>query len=144
MKDLFHNFRQMPPGLKMITGVSLASAVFVLMSAEPGGHVTAFGMSVSVSQWWASGAGMVILVIVLLLFISAILMLRRSPWGRPLQVLAWLTLSASIPLIARLTSAPLAGIRAETGVNFLFALAIGVYLYGSKRVRDYFEAENEA
>ena len=131
----------MPGGLRMITGVSLASLVFVLLSVIPGGHVTAFGMSVSVSQWWVSGAGAVVLVIVLLLIISAILMMRRSPWGRPLQVLAWLALSASIPLLARLTSAPSAGIRAQTGVNFLFALGIGVYLYRSVRVRDYFEVK---
>lgn len=136
------NFLAMPPLLKVLTAGTLVVSAFFVVSMIPHNPINVIGGVIRANEWWASGAGAISALTVILFAVSASLMLKRSSYGRLSYVIGWIALCVSTPIIARLTQTN--AIDEATGVfpivifNFLVTALISSYLYRSKAVKRYF------
>ena len=135
------NFIAMPLLLKLLTAASFVVPIFCAASLFPHDSIDVFGQQMTASEWWLSGAGLITLVASFVMLAAAFLMLRRSPYGRPTYILGGLVISLSAPFISILTGI---GFQAEVPslISDLVVTAfIGLYLYRSSAVRNYFATE---
>lgn len=137
---MLRNFMEMPIVLKLLTVAACGVLIFAMGTMIPHGVVHVGGMQLTTSEWWAVGAGPCLLVVALLFCASAVYMLRRSRYGRPSYVVAWIALSISIPYIAGVTGAGVPASRPGFISNLVLTTIIGLYLYLSKGARSYFRA----
>ncbi|HUW97560.1 MAG TPA: hypothetical protein VMV40_01795 [Acidiferrobacter sp.] len=137
------NFMAMPPLLKLLTSVAIVVPVFCVVSMFPRESIEVFGRQMSTSEWWSSGAGLTTLVVGGFMLAAAILMLRRSRYGRPAYILGWIALNLSAPLVAHLTGTEFPGEMPSLMFAILLAVLISVYFYKSSAVHFYLHTETK-
>jgi hypothetical protein len=137
------NFLAMPQILKLLTAAAAVLPLFFLASTLPHTSIGLFGRQLTTAKWWSTGMGLTTIFAASVMCIAAFLMLRRSIYGRPAYILAWVTLSFSIPLAAHLTGTETAALTPLFVSNLLLTSAIGAYLYLSASVRGYFDPVSE-
>jgi hypothetical protein len=132
----------MPGILKWLNSLCLALPIFLVASLIPNGSIKVSGRAMPNAQWWATGAGIVVVVLAIAMSTAGILMLKRSPYARRIYVLGMLATFLSGPLVAKLTKSD-----AEPLWSILLGLltvgAIAWYLYASKPTAKYFRAANK-
>jgi hypothetical protein len=131
---------EMPIGVKVLTASACAVLLFVVATMIPNSSVHVGDKQLSTSEWWAIGAGPFLLIVALLFSASAVYMLRRSAYGRLAHIVAWISLSVSIPYIAGVTGVGMTTWRSAFISNLILTAIIALYLYLSKASRDYFRA----
>ena len=139
--ELTRNFRAMPKLLRWLTALGLCVTLFFVPVLIPGNTVRAFGRSISTQEWWLSGAGWIFACTYGLVPVSAVLMLRRSRYGRSLYVLACFTAIGFAPLAAWLVRAPGLLDLPSLVVGFIMVGLIALYLGRNRAVRKYFHVE---
>lgn len=133
---MLKNFVEMPVLLKLLVVSTLVTAAFLLRLVVPYGGISAFGRIVSVGDWWRSGAGVATAATASVFISSAILMLKRSQYGRALYVLGWVASSLSILIVANMASASNVSTLPSVVANLILAALIALYLYLGKAPRD--------
>jgi hypothetical protein len=139
------SFTAMPAGLKWLTLLSMLAVPLTLVTTVFG-RVFVDGHEVPRLQWWVSGAGAVSLVGAFLVLGAAILVLRRSRYGRPALVLCWISaelLELAAPKCLGLGPSSPSSLKApgrvvRLGVQVVIPIGILIYLYGNRAVRSYF------
>jgi hypothetical protein len=137
------NFLAMPQILKLLTAAAAVLPLLCLASTLPRTSIGLFGRQLTTAEWWSTGMRLMTTFIASVMCIAAFLMLRRSIYGRPVYILAWITLSFSIPLAAHLTGTEASALIPLLVSNLLLTSAIGAYLYLSASVRGYFDPVSE-
>jgi hypothetical protein len=132
------NFMAMPPLLKLLTAVTVGVPIFCIATMFPHQSIGVFGRQMTASEWWSSGAGLTTLVVGGLMLAAAFLMLRRSRYGRPAYLLGLIVVSLSAPLIAYLTGSDFPAEVPSLLSDLVFTVFIGLYLYKSRAVQNYF------
>jgi len=135
---MLKNFIAMPWLLRLLTMGGLFVVGWTAASMLPDRAIDVAGQPVSTSEWWASGAGPLALFVGLMMGVGAILMLKRSRYGRPTYVSAWLAMSISIPFVVHLSGGDPTRSMTALISNVVITALIAVYLYGRRAVRDYF------
>ena len=124
----------------MLTLASLAVPALALTKSFSSG-IGIFGESINPSTWWISGSGLALILPALMMALSAILLLRRSQYGRPTQIAGWIAMTVGTYVAAHLIhiNPPMLipGIAFNSGIT----LGIALYLYFNKDVRSYFKNE---
>lgn len=134
---MIKNFIEMPAFLKMLTAMGFGVLAWVVAGTFQNG-ISVYGLHMSTRDWWASGAGVFCLLIGLVMSGSAVLMLRRSRYARPIYILGWIGISTSVLFVTHVTnSAPEMPAFVS---NMVLTLLIALYLNWSRPVRDYFRA----
>jgi hypothetical protein len=132
----------MPAILKWLTLLCLALPIFLLVSLSPHGSIKVAGRAMPNAEWWATGAGIVVVVLAIAMTTAGIFMLKRSPYARRIYVLGMLATFLSGPLVAKLTKSD-----AEPLWSILLGLltvgAIAWYLYANKPTAKYFRVANK-
>lgn len=140
---LQQNFRAMPKPLRWLTALGLSVALLLVATVIPGSHVRfldqTIGGTISIREWWLSGAGWVVLFTYGLMPASAVLMLRRSRHARALYLTGWLAANACGPLVAWLIGTSVEPVFLALG--FLTLALVALYLGRSRAVRAYFQVE---
>jgi hypothetical protein len=137
------NFSSMPGILKWLTWLCSVLPIFLLVSLNPYGSIKVAGRAMPNAEWWASGAGVVVLVLAIAMTTAGILLLKRSPYGRPIYILGMLATFLSGPLIGKLTGSDDAEPLWSILLGILPLAAIAWYLYASKATRKYFRELNK-
>ena len=132
----------MPKYLKMLTAMGFAVLAGVAATMLPSG-VAVYGRHVTTSDWWGSGAGLFLLCVGLIMSSSAVLMLKRSRYGRPTHIFGWAAISISGLLANYVAKGDFVVAIPAFGVSMVLTALIALYLYGNKNVRDYFHAATE-
>jgi len=131
------NFLEMPRWLKLLTVASFAVPVLAL--AKPFSGIGVFGEDIDPSTWWRTGSGLAFILPALIMGLSAVLLLRRSQYGRPTQVVGWVAMTVGTYVAAHLMQINppmlIPGIAFNSGIT----LCIAIYLYFNKDVRSYFK-----
>jgi hypothetical protein len=135
------NFMAMPSLLKLLTVVTVGVPIFCIATMFPHQSIGVFGRQMTASEWWSSGAGPTTLVVGGLMLAAAFLMLRRSRYGRPAYLLGLIVVSLSAPLIAYLTGSDFPADVPSLLSDLVFTVFIGLYLYKSRAVQNYFSTE---
>jgi hypothetical protein len=133
----------MPSMLKLITASVLGALISVITTMLPNSSAGVFGLfdrHVTTSVWWESGAGTIVLILATLFCVSAILMLRRSRYGRPVYILALIAMSVSIPFVARVIGMSVSEWRFSLVANLAWTVVLSLYLYLNTTVRNYFHS----
>jgi hypothetical protein len=95
------------------------------------------------AEWWATGAGIVVVVLTIAMTAAGFLMLNRSPYARRIYILGMLATFLSGPLIEKLTQSghdePLWSIL----LGLLPVGAIAWYLYASQATAKYFRVASK-
>jgi len=133
----------MPSMLKLITASVLGALISVITTMLPNSSAGVFGLfdrHVTTSVWWDSGAGKIVAVLAILFCVSAILMLRRSRYGRPVYIVALIAMSVSIPFIASVIGMSDSEWRFLLIANFVWTVVLSLYLYLNTAVRNYFRS----
>jgi hypothetical protein len=137
---MWKNFLAMPIILKLLTASALGMLLVIVSTFVPGGPIHVFGREMTHSEWWATGAGLITVVVGFSATAAAVLMLKRSSYGRPAYMVASAAMSISVLFVAAVTGANVAkGIPTTIG-NLLLTLVIALYLYLSKGSRNYFRS----
>jgi hypothetical protein len=128
----------MPWLLKLITlnaasGLAMAAAT-AFVSIDAGGR------KIPPWQWWSSGAGPILLLAMVPLFVSAYLMLRRSPKARTCYLSGFAFLALISPIVWWLAGMEIAPAIPGLLLCLVLILGLGLYLYLDRGVRDYFGA----
>lgn len=136
---VFKNFKGMPFILKILTTCVLAIPIFLLATLNMGGKIEVAGKPITNLEWWSSGAGVIILLVGILMVTASTLLLKKSPFGRPMYIFGFFLLTFSEPLILKLTtnSIPPAVISGCI-FNALVVVAIALYFWLHKDVKKYF------
>lgn len=134
----------MPRLLKLLTAAAAIPPIVCIGSMIPHRSIGVFGRNMTTSQWWDSGAGLATLFASCLIIAAALLMLKRSRHGRPVYILAWVTMTLIVPLTARLVRADFATAVPSLVSNLVLTGVIGVYLYKSAAVKRYFGARPDS
>jgi hypothetical protein len=133
----------MPGILKWLTSLCLVLPVFLLVSLTPHGSIRVSGRVMSNAEWWATGAGIVVVVLTIAMTAAGFLMLNRSPYARRIYILGMLATFLSGPLIEKLTQSghdePLWSIL----LGLLPVGAIAWYLYASQATAKYFRVASK-
>ena len=131
------SFSAMPWLLKLVTlnaafGLAMVAATAVV-------PFDAAGKKIPPEQWWSSGAGPVLALSMVPLFVAAYLMLRRSPRARQLYLCSFAFVTLISPIVWRLAGMDIA--RAIPGLVLCLLLipALGLYLYLNRSVGAYFD-----
>lgn len=132
------NFIAMPPLLKLLTTIVVGVPIFCIATAFPHQSISVFGRQMTSSEWWSSGTGPTTLVVGGVMVFAALLMLRRSRYGRLAYLLGLMVLSLSEPVIAYFTGSSFSAEIPPTIFDLLFTALIGLYLYKSGAVQNYF------
>lgn len=135
------NFLAMPLLLKLLTAVTVVVPIFCIATMFPHQSIGVFGRQLTTTAWWSSGAGLTTLVVGGIMLAAAFLMLRRSPYGRPAYITAWIAISLSAPLISYLTATDFPAEVPSLISDLMLTALIGVYLYKSGAIRDYLKGE---
>lgn len=130
----------MPIILKLLTASALGMLVVIVSTFIPGSSIHVFGRAMTHAEWWATGAGLVTLVVGLSAIAAAVLMLKRSSYGRPAYMVASTAMSLSVLFVAAITRANIAKAIPTTIGNLLLTLAVTLYLYLSKGSKNYFHS----
>lgn len=130
----------MPPLLKWLTAMTIVVPVIAVATMFPQQSIGVFGRQMTASEWWSSGAGLTTLVVGGLMLAAGLLMLRRSRYGRPAYLLGLIVLNLSAPLIAYLTGSDFPAEVSSLIFDLVFTVLIGLYLYKSRAVQNYFAA----
>jgi hypothetical protein len=140
---VLRNFNAMPGILKWLTSLCLVLPVFLLVSLTPHGSIRVSGRVMSNAEWWATGAGIVVVVLTIAMTAAGFLMLNRSPYARRIYILGMLATFLSGPLIEKLTQSghdePLWSIL----LGLLPVGAIAWYLYASQATAKYFRVASK-
>ena len=131
------SFSAMPWLLKLITlhaafGLAIVAATAIV-------PVDAAGKKIPPWQWWSSGAGPVVALGMVPLFVAAYLMLRRSPRARQLYLCSLALLLLTSPIVWRLVGMDIAPAIPGLVLCLLLIPALGLYLYFNRGVRAYFD-----
>jgi len=129
------NFLAMPGILKMLTAAGLCTLLWVAASTN---GVNVFGKHVSASIWWGSGAGYCLLLAAMITSAASILMIRRSRYGRSVYVAGWAILGIDAIIGAFVAQIPFASYWSSVVGHFALTACVALYLYLSKRVKEYF------
>jgi hypothetical protein len=138
---LGRNFLAMPPILKLITVTALGALIPVTTTVLPNFPAGVFGLfnrHISTSEWWSSGGGKLVLVATALFCASAVMMLRRSRYGRLIYIAALITMCMAIPIVAGVVGMDVVEWRFLLAVNLAWTVGLALYLYLDMSTRDYF------
>jgi hypothetical protein len=129
----------MPGFLKFLTGLALASVIFLPATLLPGG-VDLGGGLVSRREWWGSGSGFIFAATVLLMISSGVLMLRRTRYSRAAHLAAWLALYCCVPVLRRMNDMAIYPheMYAYVGIVIASIAILAIYLYIARGSRNYF------
>jgi hypothetical protein len=133
----------MPGILKWLTSLCVVLPMFLLASLVPQGSIKVSGRLMPNAQWWATGAGMVVVVLAITMTTAGILMLKRSPYARRIYILGMLATFLSGPLVAKLTKSDDAEPLWSILLGPLTVGAIAWYLHASKPTAKYFRGANK-
>lgn len=133
---MLENFIRMPGLLKVLTLLGIFSILWVLITAFSG--VNVMGHYITAAVWWESGAGVLCLFAALIMNASAILLLRRSRYGRTLHIIGWIAIILVSVFSFYLVKAIPKFLMLETIFNFVIILCIGLYLFFNRKVNSYF------
>ena len=136
---MVRNFIVMPLLLKILTVSIIALPIFFILTLFSGHSINVFGRYVSAHEWWSSGAGFVAVANTSIMLAASLLILKRSAFGRVVYVLGFLMMTLSIPLVTKLLKINGANVSAPFISNLILTVIIGVYLYTSKDIRNYFK-----
>jgi len=137
-ENLLSAFLAMPWLLKLIT-LNAACGVPLVLATIVGPPIYVGSNEISTSEWWASGAGVLVALAMIPVSASALLMLRRSARARKLYVSSVVLLSLTTPVAAYLTTKDITTAFYELAFLLLLFAFIAGYLYFNRGVRDYFE-----
>ena len=131
------SFSAMPWVLKLVTlnaafGLAMVAATTVV-------PFDAAGKKIPPGQWWSSGAGPVLALAMVPLFVAVYLMLRRSPRARPLYLCSLAIVTLTSPIVSRLAGMDIAPAIPGIVLCLLLIPALGLYLYFNGGVRAYFD-----
>jgi hypothetical protein len=135
------NFLAMPTPLKLIVLSAVSAAVFLAGTAVTTGPVLVFGQRMTSFEWWTSGAGLALLPAAAIGCAAAILMIRRSRYGRPAYILMLVAAYLSSPVVAHLVGTGIATARPTLVAGLVVCVIASVYLYRSRAVDHYFEPQ---
>jgi hypothetical protein len=132
---MMRNFSRMPRLLKLLTLGAFLSLAFAL--SKPFTGVGVFGEPITFLKWFGSAAGLAFVLPALVLGTSAILILRKSQYGRVVHVAGWCAM-----IVGAYTAAQLEQLRPPMlvpGLAFDAAIAafIALYLLLNKQVEQY-------
>lgn len=144
MVTMGNNFLAMPSPLKLLVMATLVGPAYVVTSIVSLQSINVFGREVSTSEWWSCGAGPMALAVVGLMLAAALLTLTRSRLGRQIYILAWLALSASIPLTAQLIRIDVSYSLPSLTSNLVLTASIGLYFYRNRTAQNYFMSPGRA
>ena len=130
----------MPAPLRALTVISLLAPPILLLAMVLTPSVSVFGRSVERAQWWSSGAGVVAVAALVLVFVSGVLLLRRRRLGRAVHVLAWCGLTGLVPAVVALLHIGVPLVNHSTITTAMITVCVGFYLYGQSTARRYFAA----
>lgn len=140
---MLRNFNAMPAILKWLTSLCLVLPVFLLVSLIPHGSIKVSGRAMPNAEWWATGAGIAVVVLAIAMTMAGILMLKRSLYARRIYILGMLATFLSGPLVAKLTKSDDAEPLWSILLGLLTVGAIAWYLYSSKLTAKYFRVVNK-
>ena len=135
---MWKNFLVMPLALKILTASALSMLLVIVSTLLPGSPIDVFGREMTHAEWWATGAGLVTVLVGVSSIAAAVLMLKRSRYGRPAYMVASAAMSVSVLLIAAVAGANVVRWIPATLANVLLTLMIALYLYLSKGSSVYF------
>jgi len=141
IKDLFLitcvAIKEMPFFLKVITVFCLFGSLLTIGLILPIGRYEIYGEEVTLSQFWADGAGFVGFITGILMLISAIGFIKRFKWARILFLSIFPTLFLIMAIMQMESKESLIG--GLLSYLILFLPIVGGYLFGKKTVKDYFK-----
>lgn len=138
MSEIRVNFAGMPRPLKVLTLLSLMSALLVVATIIPGGAVVGPN-KVELRNWWDNGSGLVFLAAVGLFFSAGVLLLQARQVGRLVYLSGFAGLYIATYVIERIN-----GVSYASG-DYLYGLllaalqiaALSAYFFLSPRVRNF-------
>jgi hypothetical protein len=133
----------MPPVLKLITVTALGAVIPVITTVLPNFPAGVFGLfdrHISTSEWWSSSAGKMVSMTAALFCASAVMMLRRSRYGRLIYIAALITMCITIPTVAGVIGMGVVEWRFLLVVNLAWTIVLALYLYLNVGARNYFLA----
>lgn len=136
--NMIKNLSTMPPLLQLLTASTLTVPALVMYSVVPGVSITILDQQVSLSQWWTSGAGLILLIVGFLTVFSAVLMLLRSRYGRPAYIVSWIIINLSGGCVVNLLGIKSANLTPIVAGNLALTIIIALYLYKNAAVKNYF------
>jgi hypothetical protein len=131
----------MPFLLKLIVLSSVSAAVFLIGTVVTTAPILVFGQRMTSSEWWASGAGLALLPAAVIGCAAAILMMRRSRYGRPVYILTLVAAYLSGPVVAHLAGKGIGTALPTLVAGLVVCIVASVYLYRSRAVDHYFEPQ---
>ncbi len=131
------NFKKMPLILKFLTVHALACLFFLLSSVFP--HISSIleGRTITLIEWWTSGAGLLATLFGTLLPFSGFLFLKRAAISRFFYLNSMLIAFYSPAFFMDGSKYPLGYYFS----SLLIVLLIGGYLYFGKTSKAYFSPE---
>jgi hypothetical protein len=107
-RQVLKNFNAMPAILKWLTSLCLVLPIFLIVSLIPHGSINVNGRATANSEWWATGAGAVVLILAIAMTTAGLLLLNRSPYARRVYIVGMLATFLSGPLAASLAHSDVA------------------------------------
>jgi len=142
--DVRKNFAAMPWLLKLIT--LNAALGILLIAATAVVPIKWASREVSPAEFWSSGAGPVMAIAMVLLFVSAYLLLERSAASRKLYLVSLSFAFATGPIVDHMVGARwtdvVAVVLLQPLVALLLILLLACYLYLNRDVQKYFERQS--
>lgn len=136
---LARTLRDMPFPLRLLCASVCGIDIFVAWSAVPVAQITVFDRAVSMSAWWASGAGPLTLVVAAWMTIAVYLILHRAKIARPLFVCGWVLMSFAVTYISVHFDQPLRDVLVGLATNGIICAGIAVYLWYNRSAVRYFD-----